>query len=323
MEFGKGDLFARLFTLFRMATVDRTRLKADLTLFLVAAIWGSSFAVQRQVASSTGPFLFNGSRYLLAGLLLLPLVRFRIRVKARSWLWMLAAGTILVGGSVLQQAGMQWTTAGNAGFITGLYVVFIPLMILAVWRQRLAWTVWVAAAVAALGIFLLSANGKFVLAPGDGLELAGSVLWAAHVILVGKAMQRLDALPFAIGQYLVAGVLNLAIGLVVEPGTLPGLVGAWWAIAYVGVFSVAIGFTLQAVAQKHAPPTDASLILSLESVFAAIFGFILLGETLQPLQWLGAGLIMASIILSQFGPSSGKRAENSPRISPDVEQSVT
>jgi drug/metabolite transporter (DMT)-like permease len=303
--------------------MNRTRLKADLTLFLVAIIWGSAFAAQRVAAEHIGPFLFNGSRFLLGGLVLLPLVRFRLSISAKNWLWIGAAGVLLCGGSVLQQAGLRWTTAGNAGFITGLYVVLVPLLMLVIWRHRMGWTVWLAAGVAGVGIFLLSAGGRFELAPGDGFELAGAFLWAGHVIIVGKAVQRINTLPFAIGQCLVAGFLNLILGLVFESNTLPGLLPAWWTVAYVGIFSVAIAYTLQAKGQKHAPPTDASLILSLESVFAALFGYLLLGETLQPIQWLGAGLILAAILMSQFAPSSEKPSESPQNSNADIEKSST
>ena len=279
------------------------RIKADFTLLLVAVIWGSAFAAQRVAAEYVGPFLFNGSRFLLGAIVLLPLIRFRFKLNKSERIWVLAAGSILCAASVLQQAGLQWTTAGNAGFITGLYVVFIPIILLVIFKEHLHWLVWVAALLAASGIFLLSANGTFQLAPGDGLELIGAMLWAAHVVVIGQAMKRMDAMRFAIGQYLVAGVLNTVIGLIFEWNTVPGLLPAWWTIVYVGLFSVAIGYTLQGWAQKYAPPTDASLILSLESVFAAVFGFIFLQEILQPIQLLGAGLILGAILISQFVPS--------------------
>jgi drug/metabolite transporter (DMT)-like permease len=285
------------------------RLKADLTLFFVAIIWGSAFAAQRVAAEYIGPFLFNGSRFLLGALVLLPLIRFKLKLDKTERLWVLAAGALLCVASVLQQAGMQWTTAGNAGFITGLYVVFVPMLMLVIFRQHIHWVVWMATFLAAIGIFLLSAGGKLELAPGDGLELLGAVLWAAHVVVVGQAMKKTDALQFAIGQYMVAGVLNFILGLLLDWQTLPGLIPAWWTVAYVGLFSVAVGYTLQAKAQKFAPPTDASLILSLESVFAAVFGFLFLQELLRPMQLVGAGLILAAILISQFSPSQVMKEE--------------
>ena len=285
------------------------RIKADLTLLLVAVLWGSAFAAQRVAAETIGPFLFNGSRFLVGALLLLPLVHFRLKLDKSQRRWVLAAGTILCVASVLQQAGLQWTTAGNAGFITGLYVVFVPILMLLIWRRRISWLTWIAALLAAVGIFLLSAGGKLQLAPGDGLELIGAVFWAWHVVVIDRAMKHMDAMRFAIGQYLVAGVLNTILGLLFDWQTLPGLIPGWWTIIYVGLFSVAIGYTLQAKAQKHAPPTDASLILCLESVFAAVFGFIFLKEILRPEQLLGAGLILGAIILSQFVPAGERESE--------------
>jgi drug/metabolite transporter (DMT)-like permease len=279
------------------------RLKADLTLLLVAIIWGSAFAAQRVAANYIGPFLFNGSRFLLGAMVLLPLIRFRLSLDKKERLWVLAAGVILCIASVLQQAGLQWTSAANAGFITGLYVVFVPILMLVIFRQRISKIVWAATFLAAVGIFLLSAGGKLELAPGDGLELIGAVFWAAHVVVVGQAMRKTDALHFAVGQYLVAGVLNFTLGLLLDWQTLPGLIPGWWTVAYVGLFSVAVGYTLQGKAQKHAPATDASLILSLESVFAAFFGFLFLQETLRPIQLAGAGIILLAILISQFSPA--------------------
>lgn len=280
------------------------RLKADLTLLLVSIIWGSAFAAQRVAADFIGPFLFNGSRFLVGALVLLPLIRFRLNLDKKERLWVLAAGAILCVASVLQQAGLQWTTAANAGFITGLYVVFVPIIMLVIFRQRISKIVWSATFLAAMGIFLLSAGGKLELAPGDGLELIGAVFWAAHVVVVGQAMKKTDAMHFAIGQYLVAGVLNFTLGLLLDWQTLPGLIPGWWTVAYVGLFSVAVGYTLQGKAQKHAPPTDASLILSLESVFAAFFGYLFLQETLRPIQLIGAGIILLAILISQFTPAT-------------------
>lgn len=276
------------------------RLQADLTLLLVALIWGSSFAAQRVAAEHVGPFLFNGSRFILGALILLPLIKFKLNLNRKSWLLVALAGTVMCGASALQQAGLQSTTAGNAGFITCLYVVIVPVMMFVFWKQRTSWITWVSIVVAVFGMFLMSSGTTFSLASGDGLEFLGAFLWAAHVVIVGKAMQTMDTLHFAIGQYLINGILNIFLGLILEPNTLPGLMTAWWAILYIGLFSVAIGFTLQAKAQKQTSPTDVALILSLESVFAAIFGYLFLHEILSPLQLLGAGLMLTAIIASQF-----------------------
>lgn len=278
------------------------RLKADLTLLLVAMIWGSAFTAQRVAAANIGPFLFNGCRFLLGGLILLPLVRFRLEIDRRTWPWVGLAGLLLCLASVLQQAGLRWTTAGNAGFITGLYVVIIPLLLLVIWRQHVGWMTWAATLLATGGIFLISSGGKFELAPGDSLELIGALLWAAHIILVGRLMQRVEAVSFSVGQFFVAGVLNLVLSVLFDWQTASGLITAWWTVAYVGIFSTAGGYTLQAIGQKHAQPTDAALILSLEAVFAAVFGFLLLGEMMEAGQLLGCALIVGALVLSQIRP---------------------
>jgi len=279
------------------------RLKSDLILLLTALIWGSSFAAQRVAAEHLGPFLFNGLRFLVGAAVLLPFVHFRPRIERHRLPWVVLAGSVLFLASVLQQAGMQYTTAGNAGFITGLYVVLVPLLLVIGLRQRVAGFTWLAAAVATLGTLLLSTGGEFKLNPGDALELIGALAWAVHVLLVGWLARRVDVLSFVIGQSLVSALLNLIFAGAFDLATLPGLQPAGWAVLYTGVFSIGAGFALQALGQKHAPASDAALILSLEAVFAALFGFLLLGERLAPLQLLGCSLIMAATFALQLRPA--------------------
>jgi drug/metabolite transporter (DMT)-like permease len=261
-------------------------------------VWGSAFVVQRLAVQTAGVFLFNGLRFCLGALVLLPLLRSRWKPTRPMLGWAGLAGLFMFGAGGLQQAGLRFTTAGNAAFLTGLYVVFVPLFLWVVWRRRLTWAAWVAVGLAAVGTLLLSAQGHLQLAPGDGLELAGAVLWALHVITVDRAMRTLPALPFAAWQFTVAGLLNLAVGAVFERGQLPGLVSLWWTVAYTGILSVGVGYTLQVVGQKYSPPTEAALILSLEAVFAALAGYWFLNELLAPIQLAGCGLILAAIGLA-------------------------
>jgi drug/metabolite transporter (DMT)-like permease len=175
------------------------RLKADLTLFFVAVVWGSGFVAQRLAASyHLGAFMFNGGRFVLGALILLPLALPRWRLKLADLPWVGLAGTLLFAGGWLQQAGMQYTSAANAGFITGLYVVLVPMLLALFWRQKVRLFSWIAAGLAVVGIWMLSAQGTLHLAPGDGLELVGSLLWALHVILVGRLSRRMDVLPFSV-----------------------------------------------------------------------------------------------------------------------------
>lgn len=277
-----------------------SRLKADLALFLVAVIWGSAFVAQRVAALHESVFVFNGLRFLLAAFVILPFIRPRWKPDRKTILLVIVAGAILFAGSALQQAGMRYTTAGNAGFITGLYVVFVPVILGIFWRERPHWLIWIAVLFAALGVFFLSTSGEtFRQRRGDDLELAGALFWALHVIVIAKFAPQVSILQFAAGQNLVCGALNLLTGLLVEypqPGQLAGL---WWSIAYAGIISVGIGYTLQVAAQRYTPATDAALIMSAEAVMAALFGYLLLGETLNPVQLVGCALIMAAILLAQ------------------------
>ncbi|MEW5872793.1 MAG: DMT family transporter [Chloroflexota bacterium] len=286
-----------------------SRVRADLTLLLVAVIWGSAFVVQRLAALQVGVLLFNGLRFLLGALVLLPFAwrgaPSAPKKRKMNALGVLLAGALLVGGAGFQQAGLQYTTAGNAGFITGLYVVLIPIFLTLGWRERPRAAIWVAALLAVCGLFLLSTGGSLRLNPGDILELAGAVFWALHVILVGRMVQRMHVMRLAAGQYLACGVLSALAGLAFEPVSFAALADGWWAIAYTGILSVGLGYTLQAVGQRVAPPADAAILLSMEAVFAALFGWLFLTELLTASQLLGCGLMFGGVLLAQLYLISG------------------
>ena len=278
------------------------RFRADLVLLMVALIWGSAFAVQRVAAQYFDVFTFNGLRFLLGGLVLFPFsklnpFRKNVRPKAGDPAWMnrnkpernldirstwfiILAGFFLFGAAGLQQAGLATTTAGNAGFITTLYVVLVPIILTVFWKQNIHWLSWLGAAVAIIGSLLLSTGGTLHLSSGDALELAGAVLWALHVILVSRAVKHMEVLTFAVGQYFAAGLINVLVGIGMKQ-PLSGLASGWWTILYIGLISTAVGYTLQVLGQKYAPPTDATILLSMEAVFAAVAGFIFLEETLE------------------------------------------
>lgn len=282
------------------------RLKADLTLLLVSIIWGSAFVAQRIAGQMGSVYLFNGARYLLAALVVLPFAMKVSRAASPTsiiprdqYKWMFVAGFVLFVGSALQQLGVVYTTAGNAGFITSLYVVLVPVVLFIGWREKFHWISIVAVVMAVLGAFFLSTGGSFEIRAGDMIELAGALFWAFHVIVLGKYASRFDSMSFSVGQLVVCGMLNLGIGLFAEksmPLNLP-LLGA---IAYTAFFSLGLCYTLQIWAQRHTPPADAALILSLESVFAVISGWFLLDERLSGIQVLGCLLIFIAVLLSQF-----------------------
>lgn len=287
-------------------------LKAAGILLLVSIIWGSAFVAQRVAAQQAGIFFFNGLRFLLGALILLPFNRRRCPLRSQGgqplpptrqrFSGIMLAGGLLFLGAAFQQWGLRFTTAGNAGFITGLYVVLIPIFLALGWRRWPRPFVWLAALLAAAGLYFLSTGGRLALNAGDALELVGAVMWAFHVILIGSLVREVPVVSLAIGQYVVCGALNLVAGVVFEaqPAVFTGLIEAWWAVLYTGLLSVGLGYTLQAAAQRVAAPADAAIILSSEAVFAAAFGWLLLGEALTPLQILGCTLMLVSMLLAQF-----------------------
>ncbi|MBI5954485.1 MAG: DMT family transporter [Chloroflexi bacterium] len=277
------------------------RLKADLTLLVVSIIWGSSFVAQRVAGQMGSVYYFNGARYLLAALVVIPFVGRNIisSYPREQYKWMFIAGFFLFAGSALQQAGMVYTTAGNAGFITALYVVLVPVALFFFWREKPHWLSIVAVGLAGVGAFLLSTGGRFEVREGDALELIGALFWTFHVIILGKFASRFESMSFSVGQLIVSGLLNLGLGVVIEP--FPTFDGSLvFAVVYTALFSLGLCYTLQIWAQRHTPPADAALILSLESVFAVLSGWLLLDERLAAIQVFGCVLIFAAVLLSQF-----------------------
>ena len=282
------------------------RIKADLTLFIISIIWGSAFVAQRIAGQLGSVYWFNGTRYILAGLVVVPFVRWKQPIPRAQYKWMFAAGFLLFLAAALQQAGVQYTTAGNAGFITSLYVVLVPFVIYIGWKEKPHWLSILAVVLAVVGAYLLSMGGRPVLSlveglevhKGDALEFAGALFWALHVALLGKFASRFDPMSFSVGQLLVCGILNLILGLFIEKPIFT--ISLAWAALYTAVMSLGICYTLQVWAQRHTPSSDAALILSLESVFAVIAGWLILGEQLAGLQYFGCVLIFIAVALSQF-----------------------
>lgn len=277
-----------------------SRLKADLLLALVALIWGSAFIAQSIVTKTGLAFLHNGASFVIASLILLPLLKKGTMPKAGQWKWMMAAGFLLFGGSALQQYGLFYTKVANASFLTTIYVIFTPFLLWVAYGDKARKLDLFAAATAIAGAFLLSTGGKIEWQPGDLLEVLGALFWGFHLVLIAKHAASFDSLSFACGQFMVCGLLNFAVGFVTEDVQalfLPEVVGA---TLYRAFFSIGIGYTLQVWAQKFTSATDASLIFSLEAVFAAICAWLLLGESLLPVQIAGCALILVAAFFPQL-----------------------
>ena len=286
-------------------------LRADALMLLTAMIWGSSFVAQQLGMDSIGPFLYSGLRFALAVLVLLPVIvllrrRSGHQASALNRPLLLAGmlmGTVLALGINLQQVGLLFTSVTNSGFITGLYVIVVPLLGLLIGHKAGA-GIWLGASLAVLGMFLLSVGDGFQVASGDWLQLAGAFVWGIHVLVVGAFASRHDALLLALLQLLTCAVISLLLALVFENIQLAAIGQALPAILYGGIFGVAVGFTLQVVAQKHAIASHAAIILSLEAVFAALFGALLLGESLATKGYIGCALMFGGMLLAQLWPKA-------------------
>ena len=292
--------------------VPLTRSRSNLLLLLVALIWGSAFVAQAIGTRSLGSFMFTGLRFALGALVVAPFawrewreLRARNRQpRGRDIAHIAGLGTLLFLGSAMQQVGMLTTTVTNAGFLTALYIPLVPVLAWLALRQAPHWTTWVAAAGCVAGSWLLTGGGGLSdFKTGDWWVIASSLPWAAHVMLVGRAANRLHgAMLVACGQFIACSVLALVLGIALEPVSAHGAWQALGAIAYTGILSVGLGFTLQVVAQRHTRAADSAIVLSSETVFAAAFGAAFMGDRIGPSGLAGCALILAGVLVVQLQP---------------------
>ena len=277
-----------------------------LQLLLASAIWGFAFVAQRAGMEYVGPFTFNAVRFLLGSVALVPFVLIRARDRSafesssrKGVAWGMAlAGLVLFVSASLQQIGIVYTTAGKAGFITGLYVVIVPVIGL-LRRQRTGIPVWAGAAFAVGGLYLLSITGGFGIGLGDGLVLASAFGWAVHVHVIGWLAGSVRPLRVAAVQFAVCGVLSLIVALGAETVVLADLFRAGIPILYAGLLSTGVAYTLQVVAQRRVDPSQTGIILSLEGAFAVLGGWLLLSEMMTVRMLVGCGLMFVGMIAAQ------------------------
>jgi len=289
-------------------------LRANLLLLLTALIWGFGFIAQRVGMDHMGPYFFNALRFFLGAVSLLPVCWLLRNKKAKAgpsrktfWIFGGVAGFALFCGAALQQVGLQYTTAGKAGFITGLYLVIVPIIGFCL-RQRIGWFTVLGALLATVGLYFLSVTEGFVIGHGDSLVLIGALFWAIHVQIVGYASKKTDPLQLAVAQYAICACLNFVLALLLEDVGIAPMVAAFGPILYAGLVSVGIAYTLQIVAQQHVDPSRAAILLSLEAVFAVFAGWLMLDETLSTRETYGCILMFAGMLLSQL-PDRKKNKE--------------
>ncbi|MDA4847304.1 DMT family transporter [Hoeflea poritis] len=295
------------------------RTKANLLLLLAGAVWGMGFVAQSTAMEAIGPMLFVSLRFVLATLAVLPFALRETRKAEKSltrsdWTGFVWIGIVLFAGMAFQQVGLLTTTVTNAGFLTGLYVVFVPLLVVIILRQRPHPVIWPAALLAFAGIWLLSGGGMTALNQGDMLVIVCAVFWAAQVILIGIYGTRTGRpLTMSAVQFAVCAVLGFLAAVAFEPVNWQAVMDAAPEIVYAGVFSSGLAFSLQAIGQRYTTSAQAAIFLSSESLFAALFGALLLGERIAGFGYLGCLFIFAAILAVEIIPATTSRRRGKER----------
>ena len=292
---------------------------SNLLLLTTAAIWGFGFVAQVLGMNYLEPFAFIGARFVLGALSLLPVIWFlRRETPAGPGIGYMTfascvLGAILFAAASFQQVGLLYTTASNAGFITGMYMVFVPIFGLML-GMATGLATWVGCIVAAFGLYLLGVDDQYQMGYGDLLQLVGASIWALHILAIDHFTKHAPGVQLACGQFVVCSILGIFVSTMFagESTGWSQLVAAGPTLMYAGIITVGVAYTLQIVAQAKANPVHAGIILSLEAVFGAIGGYLMLDELLNSRQLMGCALMLAGMILSQLAtPASNAESRQS------------
>lgn len=280
-------------------------MKYRLLLLSAALIWGFAFVAQVVGMDTVGPFTFNGVRFVIGSLALLPFLYFHREEKSPVstsiplWAAFLMVGIPLFLGATLQQVGLQYTTASKASFLTANYLLMVPIAGLFL-GQPLLRNYLIGAILAMTGVYFISITEDLTISYGDGLMLICAMAFTLQIHMLNYLTQRFSPVLLSAGQFMVTGLLNLLLAFLFETPTLAGLQGAAWPILYTGILSTSVAYTLQAVGQKYMPPTEASMILSMEMVFGGISGILFLDESFTLRQTIGVIAMTCGVFLSQI-----------------------
>lgn len=293
------------------------RRKNAFMLFLTAFIWGTAFVAQSMGMDYLGPFGFNGIRSLIGGVALLPCIYILGKINKNSNekgdVKTLAAGGICCGlalfaASSMQQIGIQYTTAGKAGFITAFYIVLVPVFGIFLGKKT-GWKIWLAVALALAGLYFLCITESFSVGRGDIYVFIGALLFTVHILVIDYFAPRTDGVKMSCIQFFVAGILSMFPMAAFETNTVEGIMRSWGPLLYAGVLSCGVAYTLQIIGQKNMNPTVASLILSLESCISVLAGWAILGEQLSVREGVGCILMFAAIVLAQIPEKQSKNRQ--------------
>ncbi len=308
------------------------KLISNLMLLLTALIWGTAFVAQSVAHEHIETFLFNAARNIVGALFLIPYILITSTYKknklyeedlgdkeslARPNTFFknktlivggILCGIALFGGSTFQQFGIKYTSAGKSGFITALYIIFVPAFGIFL-KKKVPLKVWICVLIAIVGFYLISIKEGFIINKGDLLTLFCSFFFTLHILIIDNYSPKVDGVKMSCIQFLVAGIISLIFSVIFENPQISNLIAAWKQILYVGLLSSGVAYTLQIVGQKNTDPATASLIMSLESVFAVIAGWLVLNQSLSYREAIGCILVFSAIIITQL-PSKNIEMES-------------
>lgn len=283
-----------------------------LELLLTALIWGTAFVAQSVGMEHIGPYTFNAARFFVGGLVLIPIVLVVKKTdrqeksaeekrlyKKNTIIGGICCGVVLCLASTFQQIGIQYTTVGKAGFITALYIVIVPLLGLFL-KKKVTWLVWISTGMAVIGFYLLSISGKVTMNQGDIAVLICAVLFSVHILVVDYFSPKADGVGISCIQFWISAIISAGLMVIFENPQMQEVMAAAKPILYAGIMSCGVAYTLQIIGQKHVEPTIASLLMSLESVFSVLAGWVLLGQVLSIKELAGCALVFTAVILAQI-----------------------
>ena len=283
-------------------------------LILTAFIWGTAFVAQSVGMDYLGPFTFNGVRSMIGGIALLPCIAFLQKINGKTEpvpgtrkdliAGGIACGLLLFVASSLQQIGIQYTSAGKAGFITAFYIVIVPVLGIFL-HKKIGWKVWTAVVMALAGLYFLCMTEKFTVGKGDILIFLCAIVFSLHILVIDYFSPKVDGVKMSCIQFFVCGIVSLSPMFLTETPRVSAMLDAWMPLLYAGVLSCGVAYTLQIVGQKNVNPAIASLLLSLESCFSVLAGWAILGEKLSLRESVGCILMFAAIILAQLPDKNG------------------
>lgn len=288
-----------------------SKIKGNIILMLTAFIWGTAFVAQSVGMDYVGPFTFITSRYIIGGIFLIPCIFLLDKINKNSnknnnninkktlYIGGCLCGIVLFIASSFQQIGIQYTTVGKSGFITALYIIIVPVLGL-LFKKKVQKRVWFSVVIALIGLYLLCIKENFEISRGDFLILMCAVCFSIHILVIDKFSPLVDGVRMSCIQFFVAGILGIIPMFILENPELANLIQAYSPILYAGVMSSGVAYTLQIIGQKYTSPVMATLIMSLESVFAALSGWLILGEILSVKELIGCVLVFAGIIIAQL-----------------------